>query len=140
METSPMLEPSRLWPLVEARARATPDALCSVDERGERQSFAGLRERSLRVAAALAARGVGPDERVSWQLPTWTGSLVLVCALAGMSTFNQMGENTWLWRAVFAACGVVAAIIAARQTYRLMNERDFDLKGPANQGRRKRRR
>lgn len=53
--------------------------------------------------------------------------VVIVCALAGMSTFNQASEYTWLWRAVFAACGVVAAIIAARQTYRLMSERDFDL-------------
>lgn len=66
--------------------------------------------------------------------------VVIVCALAGMSTFNQADENTWLWRAVFAACGVVAAVIAARQTYRLMNERDFDLGGPANPGRRKRKR
>ena len=66
--------------------------------------------------------------------------VVIICALAGMSTFNQASDNTWLWRAVFAACGIVAAIIAARQTYRLMHERHFDLRGPANQGRRRRKR
>jgi acyl-CoA synthetase (AMP-forming)/AMP-acid ligase II len=77
-----MIPASRLWPLVEARARLTPDALCAVDEHGARISFAQLYGRAERVAAALAARGVGPDARVSWQLPTWIESLVLVAALA----------------------------------------------------------
>src|SRR5512139_1172401 len=84
-----MLDHSRLWPLVEARARATPDALCSVDERGERLGFAQLRSRAERVAAALAERGVGPGVRVSWQLPTWTESLVLVCALARLGALQN---------------------------------------------------
>ena len=81
-----MLEPSKLWPLLEARARATPDALCCVDERGERLSFAQLRARAERVAAALVAQGIGPGVRVSWQLPTWIQSVVLVCSLASTSS------------------------------------------------------
>jgi acyl-CoA synthetase (AMP-forming)/AMP-acid ligase II len=77
-----MIDGSRLWPLVEARARATPDGLCALDESGERLSFGALRTRAEAAAAGLAALGVGPDVRVSWQLPTWIESLVLVCALA----------------------------------------------------------
>ncbi len=84
-----MIERSKLWPLVEARAQETPDALCAVDERGERLSFDALRQRAERVAAALAARGVGPDVRVSWQLPTWIESLVLVCALARLGAVQN---------------------------------------------------
>src|SRR5215471_1362329 len=84
-----MIEASQLWPLVEARARATPDALCAVDEREESVGFEDLRQRALRVAAALAERGIGPDVRVSWQLPTWIESLVLVTALARLGAVQN---------------------------------------------------
>jgi len=84
-----MIEARQLWPLVEARAQATPDALCAVDEREERISFEGLRARALRVAAALAAQGVGPEVRVSWQLPTWIESIVLVAALARLGAVQN---------------------------------------------------
>jgi acyl-CoA synthetase (AMP-forming)/AMP-acid ligase II len=84
-----MLDASKLWPLVEARARVTPDALCALDERGERLSFAELRGRAERVAAALAAQGVGPGVRVAWQLPTRIESVVLVCALARLGALQN---------------------------------------------------
>src|SRR5262249_38455174 len=84
-----MIEASQLWPLVEARARATPSALCAGDERGERMSFEELRARALRGAAALAARGVGPGVRVSWQLPTWIESYVLVAALGRLGAVQN---------------------------------------------------
>jgi acyl-CoA synthetase (AMP-forming)/AMP-acid ligase II len=86
---APRLDEAKLWPLVVSRAQATPDALCAVDERGERMSFAGLRERAERVAAALAASGVGPGVRVSWQLPTWIDSFVLVAALARLGALQN---------------------------------------------------
>ena len=84
-----MIEARKLWPLVEARAGETPEALCAVDERGERMSFEDLRARALRVAAALAARGVAPDVRVSWQLPSWIESFVLVAALARLGAVQN---------------------------------------------------
>jgi cyclohexanecarboxylate-CoA ligase len=84
-----MIEAEKLWPLVEARARNSPDAPCALDERGETLSFAALRARAERVAAALAARGVGPDVRVAWQLPTWIESLVLVAALARLGAVQN---------------------------------------------------
>jgi acyl-CoA synthetase (AMP-forming)/AMP-acid ligase II len=84
-----MIDARQIWPLVEARSRATPDALCAVDESGARLSFGELRGRAERVAAALASRGVGPDVRVSWQLPTWIESLVLVAALARLGAVQN---------------------------------------------------
>src|SRR5262245_42864459 len=84
-----MIEASQLWPLVVLRAHETPEALCAVDERGERISFEELRARAERVAAALAARGVARDSRVSWQLPSWIESLVLVAALARLGAVQN---------------------------------------------------
>ena len=85
---APLAE-DRLWPLVRARAQATPEGLCAVDERRERLSFAELRDRALRVAAALHDRGIGPGVRVAWQLPTWIESFVLVAALARLSAVQN---------------------------------------------------
>jgi acyl-CoA synthetase (AMP-forming)/AMP-acid ligase II len=84
-----MIDASGLWPLVEARAHATPAALCAVDEHGTRLSFAELAARAERVAAALAERGVATDVRVSWQLPTWIESIVLVAALARLGAVQN---------------------------------------------------
>src|SRR5690606_29911353 len=64
------------------RASETPQLLCAVDEAGRELSFGELAARAERVAAALAARGVGPGEPVCWQLPTWIESLVLTAALS----------------------------------------------------------
>jgi len=77
-----MLRGATLWELVEKRADATPDAEMAVDESGRRMTFAEYRDRCLRVAAALAERGIGPGDVVTWQLPTWLESMVLVGAIA----------------------------------------------------------
>ena len=78
-----MLEAGGLWELVETRAAETPDARTAVDERGEALTFAELRDRAERVAAGLAAsHGIREGDVVSWQLPTWIESMVLVGALA----------------------------------------------------------
>lgn len=77
-----MLEGTTLWDLVERRAQATPDARMVVDESGREMTFAEYRDRCERVAAALHARGIGPGVTVTWQLPTWFESLVLVGAIA----------------------------------------------------------
>jgi acyl-CoA synthetase (AMP-forming)/AMP-acid ligase II len=80
-----VIEASILWQLVERRAAATPDALFAVDDLDRALSFAGYRERALRCAAGLAARGVGAERRVAWQLPTRIESMVLAAALARLS-------------------------------------------------------
>jgi len=77
-----MLETGNLWDLIVARSAATPDVVMAVDERGRRLTFAGLQDDAERVAAGFAARGISEGDVVSWQLPSWTESIVLVAALA----------------------------------------------------------
>ena len=78
-----MLEGNTLWELIEARAAASPDAVMAVDESGRSITFGQYRDRVERVAAALHRdHGIGPGSVVTWQLPTWIESLLLVGALA----------------------------------------------------------
>jgi acyl-CoA synthetase (AMP-forming)/AMP-acid ligase II len=72
-----------LWQLVEARAEATPDAVLAHEDTGKELTFAQYRDACLRAAAGLFAdHGVTAGTSVSWELPTWNESLVLVGALA----------------------------------------------------------
>jgi len=72
-----------LWELLERRAAATPDAVLTHDDGGRELTFAQYRDACLRAAAGLAAdHGVAEGTSVSWELPTWNESLVLVGALA----------------------------------------------------------
>ncbi len=72
-----------LWRLIERRAEATPDALLAHEDTGHELTFAGYRDACLRAAAGLHGdHGVGRDTGVSWELPTWNESLVLVGALS----------------------------------------------------------
>ncbi len=71
------------WGLVEARASATPDAVAAHEDTGRELTFARYRDACLRAAAGLHTEwGVDRDTAVSWELPTWNESLVLVGALA----------------------------------------------------------
>ena len=71
-----------LWQLIEARAAATPDAVLAHEDTGKELTFAGYRDACLRAAAGLFAdHGVTAGTSVSWELPTWNESLVLVGAL-----------------------------------------------------------
>jgi cyclohexanecarboxylate-CoA ligase len=68
-------------------ARERPDAIAVVDHNsatGERTelSFGRLRELSLRIAAGLMARGIGPGDVVAVQLPSWWHYFVLYPACA----------------------------------------------------------
>jgi acyl-coenzyme A synthetase/AMP-(fatty) acid ligase len=79
-----------LWDLIERRAAETPDRQTAVDERGEALTFEALRHRAERVAAGLAERhGIGEGDVVSWQLPTWIESMVLVGALARLQAVQN---------------------------------------------------
>ena len=72
-----------LWALIEARAAATPDAVLSHEDTGRELTFAGYRDACLRAAAGLFVdHGVTAGTSVSWELPTWNESLVLVGALS----------------------------------------------------------
>jgi len=93
------------WPLLERRVELTPDALFSVDENDRSLSFAEYRDEALRCAAGLAERGVGPDTAVSWILPTWTESLVIVAALARLGARQNPILPIYRGREVGFVCG-----------------------------------
>lgn len=84
-----MIDAQTFWELVEARTALTPDALFAVDDEDRRLSFAEYRDASLRCAAGLAAQGIGAGSRVSWMLPTWHESLVLIAALARLGAVQN---------------------------------------------------
>ena len=72
-----------LWQLIEARAAASPHAVLAHEDTGRELTFAGYRDACLRAAAGLyAEHGVTAGTSVSWELPTWNESLVLVGALS----------------------------------------------------------
>jgi acyl-CoA synthetase (AMP-forming)/AMP-acid ligase II len=85
-----VIDERNLWPLIEARAEASPDAKLIVsDDEGRTITFAEYRDACLRAAAGLAAKGVGEGTSVSWQLPTWIESLVLVGALCRLGAVQN---------------------------------------------------
>ncbi len=72
-----------LWELIEQRAEVSPDAVLAHEDTGHELTFEGYRRACLRVAAGLSAEyGVQAGTAVSWELPTWNESLVLVGALS----------------------------------------------------------
>lgn len=77
-----LIEEPDLWRLIEARAEATPARTFLLDEREKTVGFGEYRDRAERVAAGLLEAGLPPGARVSWQLPTWIESAILVGALA----------------------------------------------------------
>ena len=76
-----MLGGATLWELLEKRVLETPDAEMVVDESGRRLTFAAFKAWAERAAAGLAERGIGPGDVITWQLPTWLESMVLVAAI-----------------------------------------------------------
>src|SRR5262245_51533354 len=84
-----MLDDARtLWELIDRRAQATPDRVMLID--GERTTtFAQYRDLAERAAAGYRDLGVTEGSKVSWQLPTWTESAVLVGALARLGAVQN---------------------------------------------------
>ena len=78
-----------LWDLIQQRASDTPDARFVIDEDGRTLTFAEYRDAAERAAAALSARGIGEGDIVSWQLPTWIESMVLVGGLARLGAVQN---------------------------------------------------
>ncbi len=83
------LDAAALWDLVEARAAATPDAEMLVDHHGRRITFGEYRDAALVAAAGLRDLGVETGTVVSWMLPTWIESVVLVGALSRLGAVQN---------------------------------------------------
>jgi acyl-CoA synthetase (AMP-forming)/AMP-acid ligase II len=78
-----------LWALVEARAASTPSAVLAVDEAGRQLRAEELRDAAERAAAGLHAMGVAADTPVSWMLPNWFETAVLVAALTRLGAVQN---------------------------------------------------
>jgi acyl-CoA synthetase (AMP-forming)/AMP-acid ligase II len=79
---------SSVWELIERRADATPDRVMLHD--GDRTTtFAEYKAMVERAAAGLHSLGVSAGTNVSWQLPTWTESAVLVGALCRLGAVQN---------------------------------------------------
>jgi acyl-CoA synthetase (AMP-forming)/AMP-acid ligase II len=89
VSTDAILGWTSLWDLIEQRAAATPDARFAIDEHERAMTFAEYRDACNRAAAGLAALGVSEGTNVSWQLPTWLESMVLVGALARLGAVQN---------------------------------------------------
>src|SRR5947209_4127225 len=84
-----MLEAGNLWEFIERRAEATPDGRFAVDQTGRATTFVEYLAACERAAAGLQELGVSDGAVVSWQLPTWIESMVLVGALARLSALQN---------------------------------------------------
>ena len=92
---------STIWALLEQRAAAHPDALFAVDERSAALTFAEARERAVLAAGAVASdHGIGHDAVVSWQLPNWLDSVVLILALCRLQAVQNPIVPTFRQREV----------------------------------------
>ena len=87
--SSVLIHEHALWGLIRARAEVEPDGLFLVDELGRELTFEGYRNQVEVVAAGLHGRGVGAGAMVSWQLPTWIESVVLVGALSRLGAVQN---------------------------------------------------
>ncbi|HMC69282.1 MAG TPA: AMP-binding protein, partial [Mycobacteriales bacterium] len=105
MSAVPMLDDVRsVWDLIEQRAAATPDRVMLYD--GERvTTFDQYKTLVERAAAGLHALGIGAEDHVSWQLPTWTESAVLVGALCRLGAVQNPMLPIYRYREVSFIAG-----------------------------------
>jgi len=78
-----------MWELVERRAEASPDHPMLIDAAGRTLTFGDFRDRAASVAAGFQARGVGPGDVVSWQLPTGIDAVLLSTALSRLGAVQN---------------------------------------------------
>ncbi len=78
-----------LWELVIRRAEASGQEPLLLDATGNVLTCTGLRDRAEAVAAGLAARGLGPESVVSWQLPSRLDTVVLSVALSRLGVVQN---------------------------------------------------
>jgi acyl-CoA synthetase (AMP-forming)/AMP-acid ligase II len=118
-----------LWPLIDGRAEATPDASFAIDERLRPLTFFEYRNACLRCAAGLAEAGVEADTVVSWQLPTTLEALILVGGLARLGAIQNPILPILREREV----GFIVAQTRARLLFvpRVFRDFDFEAMGKA---------
>ena len=78
-----------LWQLICERSEATPEKRMAIDEQDRVLTFGHYRAWSERVAAGLAAHGVGVGSNVSWVLPSRFEAMVLAAALSRLGAVQN---------------------------------------------------
>ncbi|CAM4380442.1 Surfactin synthase subunit 2 [Mycobacterium basiliense] len=82
LATLPVPNPDvTVWQQFERQVGATPDAEALGTGSGERYTYAELHAAACRLAAELAARGIGPEKVVALILPRSTRSVVAILAV-----------------------------------------------------------
>jgi cyclohexanecarboxylate-CoA ligase len=93
-----------VWELIDRRADASPDGVMLID--GDRRTtFAEYRDAVRSAAAGYRDLGVDVGTNVSWQLPTWTESAVLVGALCRLGAVQNPMLPIYRYREVSFIAG-----------------------------------
>ena len=77
------------WERLERRVSATPDAPMLIDEQAAQITYAEYREAALRAASGFHEQGVRPGSRVSLQLPTRIGTIIVMGALSRLGAIQN---------------------------------------------------
>jgi cyclohexanecarboxylate-CoA ligase len=104
-----LLRAGSFWELITRRAMASGEQVMLIDERDRLITFAEFRDRAERVAAALAAQGIGPGTRVAWQLPTRIATVLVMAALARLGAVQAPIIPIYRERETGAAVAAAAA-------------------------------
>src|SRR5256714_11921214 len=118
-----------LWELIERRVAETPDTTMLVDEDLRTMTYRESRDAAGRAAAGRAELGVGEGTPVSWALPTWIESLVLVGALSRLGAIQNPILPIYRHREVgFVANQTGAKLLIVPSTWK-----GFDYEGMARE-------
>jgi acyl-CoA synthetase (AMP-forming)/AMP-acid ligase II len=115
-----------LWELLSNRADATPDKVMVRDDTGRALTFADYKVEAERAAAGLARNGIVEGDVVSWQLPTWIESIVLVAALARLGVIQNPMLPIYRQREVgFVTRQAKAKLLVVPGTWRTFDYEDM---------------
>src|SRR5436305_11070980 len=105
--------------LIERRVAETPDTTMLVDEDLRTMTYREYRDAAERAAAGVTELGVGDGTPVSWALPTWIESLVLVGALSRLGAVQNPILPIYRHREVgFVTKQAGAAFLVVPSTFR----------------------
>ncbi len=80
---------SGLWDQISKRCEATPSHTMVIDENDRSIDFATYFQECEAVASGLLELGINAGDVVSWELPTWIESMILVGALARLGVIQN---------------------------------------------------
>lgn len=116
------IETNDLWDLIQKRSHLTPDAEMLVDEHGRRLTFLEYKVAAEEMAAGFYQLGVRERDVVTWELPTWTETIVLAAALSRIGVIQNPIIAIYREREVgFCVKQAQASLLVTPKTYRGFN-------------------